>query len=244
MYLNDQIGDCTFASPAHIIEALTTYAQGATVKVTDADVLKGYEAVGGYRPGDPSTDRGCTLEDVLKYWRTVGIGGHKILAYAKVDVSNRVEVEQSIDLFGAINLGINLPKSAEDQFNQGVAWDYVRGSRILGGHCVPAGRYGPDGSTDGVTWARVQTMTAAFWRHFVEEGWIVITSDWLDANGSSPSGYNLYQLGEDLAALTGGPNPFPQPQPQPVPVPGPAVDAHALAAYRAMQAWAAEVGVV
>jgi len=36
----------------------------------------------------------------------------------------------------------------------------------------------------------------------------------------------------------------PAPGPTPVPVPAPAVDAHALTAYRALQAWAVEVGVV
>jgi hypothetical protein len=226
MYGNDQIGDCTFASAGHIIEALTTYAQATTFEVTDADVLHGYEAVSGYRPGQPSTDTGCVLEDVLAYWRKTGIGGHKILAYAKVDVSNRVEVEQAIALFGAIKLGINLPQSAEDQFNAGQPWDYVRGSRILGGHCVPVGRYQADGTIDGVTWAQVQSMTPAFWQHYVEEGWVVITQDWLDANGHSPTGLDLYGLGEALAALTGGPNPFPQPTPPaptPQPVPAPPV---------------------
>ena len=39
----------------------------------------------GFRPGDPSTDRGAYALDVLNYWRQSGIAGHRIAAYAAVD---------------------------------------------------------------------------------------------------------------------------------------------------------------
>lgn len=221
MYANDRVGDCTVASVGHMIEGFTRYAQSVAVEITEADVLAAYSAVTGYVPGDPSTDTGAVIEDILKYWRDHGIGGHRILAYGKVDVGNRAHVEQAIYLFGAVNLGVNLPKSAEEQFNAGQPWDYVKGSRILGGHCVPGMRYGRDGSTDIVTWARVVMMTALFWRHYVEEAWFVLTRDRADQLGNSPSGFNLFQLGEDLAALTGDPNPIPAPGPTPPP-PSPA----------------------
>lgn len=217
MYGNDEVGDCAIASPGHMIEAFTRYAQGVAVEITLADVMAAYSAISGYVPGDPSTDVGCVIEDVLKYWRDHGIGGHRILAYGKVDTANRTQVEQAIWLFGALNLGVNLPQSAEDQFNAGKPWDYVKGSPVIGGHCIPALRYRADGSTDIVTWAEIVMMTALFWKHFVDEGWFVITKDRADQLGNSPSGFNLFQLGEDLAALTGDPNPIPAPTPTPVP---------------------------
>ena len=237
MYANDSVGDCTLASPGHMIEAFTRYAQGVAVEITEADVLAAYSAVTGYRPGDPSTDTGAVIEDVLKYWRDHGIGGHKILAYGKVDVSNRTHVEQAIYLFGAVNLGVNLPQSAEDQFNAGQPWQYVKGSPIIGGHCVPALRYRHDGSTDVITWAAVVKVMGLFWRHFVEEGWFVLTKDRANQLGNSPSGFNLFQLGEDLAALTGDPNPIPAPTPTPVPPtpapdPSPCTGAQVVAAMR------------
>ena len=222
MYGNDEVGDCTIASVGHMIEAFTRYAQGVSVEITEADVMAAYSAISGYVPGDPSTDNGCVIEDVLKYWRTHGIGGHKILAYAKVDVTNKTEVEQAIYLFGALNLGVNLPQSAETQFNNGQDWDYVRGSHDLGGHCVPALGYREDGTVDLITWAKAIGMTEAFWKHFVEEGWIVVTQDRVDAEGNSPSGFSFYQLGQDLAVLTGEPNPIPEPGPTPTPGPTPA----------------------
>lgn len=233
MYLNDQIGDCTCAAVGHLIEAETTYGQGATVTVADQDVLTMYEKVSGYNPADPSTDQGAVIQDVLAYWQKTGMAGHRIVAYAAVDVSNVSEIKAAIDLFGAVDIGINFPSSAMDQFNAGQEWDVVKGSQIEGGHCVPVGAYGSDGSLTCVTWGRTQKMTAAFWQKYVDEAWVVITDDWLNSKGTDPQGLNLYQLGQDYAALTGKPNPIPAPQPQPTPSPTPAptpVTAQQLAA--------------
>ena len=59
MYSNDQLGCCTCSSTGHMIEAASRYGQGATIEVTDSDILAEYERVGGYVPGDPSTDNGA-----------------------------------------------------------------------------------------------------------------------------------------------------------------------------------------
>lgn len=225
MYGNDRYGDCTFASPGHMIQAWTTYGQATTVTIGEDAVLAGYSALTGFTPDDPSTDQGAYIQDVMGYWRKTGIGGHKILAYAAVDVRNLDEIEMALDLFGAVNVGINLPESALDQFDAGQPWDVVRGSRNAGGHCVPVGRYTDAGTTGDslacVTWAKVQPLTQAFWEHYVDEAWIAITEDWVNANGTNPLGLNLYNLGQDLQALTGTPNPIPAPQPPAPPVPTP-----------------------
>ncbi|MCX4750889.1 hypothetical protein OG455_41145 [Kitasatospora sp. NBC_01287] len=221
MYLNDQIGDCTCAAVGHMIQAETTYGQGTTVTVADQDILTTYEKVSGYNPADPSTDQGAVIQDVLAYWQKTGIAGHKILAYASVDVGNPAEIRAAIDLFGSVDVGFNFPASAMTQFNAGQPWDVVKGSKIEGGHSVPVGAYAADGTLTCVTWGAVQKLTAAFWSTYVDEAWVVITQDWLSAKGLDPQGINLYQLGQDFAALTGKPNPIPTPQPTPSPTPAP-----------------------
>src|SRR5271170_2323534 len=60
MYLNDQLGCCTWAEVGHALEAWTAYA-GTEVDIPQSYVLTGYEAVGGYVPGNPSTDNGCVI---------------------------------------------------------------------------------------------------------------------------------------------------------------------------------------
>src|SRR6476646_11350255 len=49
MMLNDNLGDCTCACAAHMIEEWTTYV-GKAFTPTDKEVLKAYEAVSGYTP--------------------------------------------------------------------------------------------------------------------------------------------------------------------------------------------------
>lgn len=238
MLANDSFGDCVWAAAGHIIEAATTYGQGTTVKVSDADVLKGYHDVTGFDPSDPATDQGTVIQDALAYWRKVGIGGHKILAYAQVDVRNLDEVAEALYLFGHLELGINFPGSAMDQFNAGEPWDVVPGASIEGGHAVNLGltrdtttakpSFSPRqhlvgrnarGNYEVVTWGRVQEMTPAFWAKYVEEAWIVITPEWEEATGGSPAGIDKARLGSLFTQLTGELAPFgPTPTP-PAPVP-------------------------
>lgn len=222
MYLNDQLGDCTCAAVGHMIEAATQYASGTALMITDQDVLTAYEAVGGYVPGDPSTDNGAYIQDVLAYWHATGVGGDHIVAYASVNVADMDEVRTAIELFGAVDIGFNFPGSAMDQFNNGQPWDVVAGAQVEGGHCVNVGEYDETaGTLTCVTWGQKQVMTQAFWNQYVDEAWVVITHDWVNANGTDPAGLDLFTLGQDFAALTGQPNPIPAPAPSPVPVPVP-----------------------
>jgi hypothetical protein len=237
MYKNDAYGDCVWAAAAHVIEAATTYGPGETVMVTDADVIKAYSAVTGFDPDDPSTDQGTVIQDALSYWRKTGIGGHKILAYAEVDISKPDEVAEALYLFGHLELGINFPGSAMDQFDAGQPWDVVPGAQIEGGHAVNLGqtRDVPDrtpfsprqlltgknarGNYEIITWGRVQEMTPAFWDKYVEEAWIVITPEWEQATGGSPAGIDKAKLGGLFTLMTGEPSPFDTSAPDPAPAP-------------------------
>lgn len=223
MYLNDRLGDCTCAAVGHVVEAESEYGQGSTQTITDNDVETAYEAVSGYNPTTGAHDDGCVMQDVLSYWRKTGIGGHNILAFAEVDHTNQDELRAAMNTFGSLYIGINFPGSAMDQFNNGQPWDVVKGSSIEGGHCIHGGAYQVGNNWKVVTWGAVQEMTQAFWDKYVEEAWIVITPEWLSAAGQSPTGLDLYGLGQQLSVLTGDANPFPAPTPQPPePTPTPA----------------------
>jgi hypothetical protein len=230
MYLNDQIGDCTFAEVGHHVELVTGNAAGKALEVADSDVLKGYEAVSGYKPGDESTDTGCYIADVMAYWQKTGVGGHKILAYASIHPANTQLVQQAIALFGGVSIGISVSQANEDQFNGGKAWDYVKGSKNLGGHCVLLGAYGPS-TWRVITWGAEQAMTPAFYQHQVSEIWVPVTTEWFK-DGKSPQGIDMATLGADYTALTGKANPFPN-APQPMPTPAGASAAQVAAAVRA-----------
>lgn len=225
MYLNDRYGDCTCATVGHIIQQLTTYGEGKTETISDADVIKAYSAVSGFNPATGANDDGAVIQDVLNYWRKQGIGGHKIVAFAEVDVNNMNEVRQAVNLFGNVYLGINFPNTAMDQFNAGKPWDYVRGAYSEGGHAINAVYYDvSDGKLKVITWGRVQEMTQAFWDKYVDEAWVVISEEWLDANRRNPDGVDVSVLGEQFTEITGEASPFPvTPSPEPKPV-APSVD--------------------
>jgi hypothetical protein len=220
MSLNDQIGCCTASGAGHVAQQINWYGQHQDAPVADKDVLAFYEAVSGYQPGKPSTDVGATLQDALKRWHQVGIGGNKIAAYAQIDATDHDTIRACISLFGAVYAGMNFPSSAMDQFNRGQEWTVVKRATMEGGHCINLGAY-DDGFTC-VTWGRTQKMSADFALRFVDECWIPLDLDWLSAQGISPATIDAATLNADYQALTGQAGPFPVITPAPAPVPTPA----------------------
>jgi len=214
MYLNDQLGDCTCAEVGHQIESASVYA-GAEIQVTDSDVLALYERAGGYVPGDPSTDQGAAIQDVLGVWRKTGVAGHKCLAFAEVTVANTYQARQAVADFGSLDLGVTICAGDLAAFSDGRPWttSYDAGA-VEGGHSVEMAGYDGLGGW-AVTWGALQRFTWQWWWARVEEAWLVIQPEWLAASGDSPSGFDLYQLGQAMHALTGDPNPFPPPAPAP-----------------------------
>lgn len=199
---NDQYGDCTCAGVAHKRIGDVFVNQGKTLDVPVAATLKLYSAVTGFRADDPSTDQGALCQDVLAYWRKHGFQGEKIVAFAKVDISDPEMVKEAIATFGQVYTGFNVPDSAMDQFNQGEPWDVVRGSHIEGGHCVTIGAYDADGLT-AVTWGALQKMTWKFFRTYFDEVWVIVTADMIDPKtGLDKYGLSLDALNEQFAALT------------------------------------------
>jgi hypothetical protein len=235
-----------------MVNQLTFYGSGTEAVPTEQSVLGMYSAITGYTPSDPNSDTGAYCQDVLAYWRKTGLEGHKIVAYASLDVSNLTEIKQAIAQFGTVYVGLNFPDSAMTQFNQGKPWDVVKGARIEGGHCVIVGAYG-GGKLGLVTWGAETQMTEAFWKKYVDEAWVVLDTDGLTKAAAYFAGASsFYELGQEFAALTGEPNPVPTPQPQPTPTPAPvpspppaptpspdpALDPRVVEAFHLMQAWA------
>lgn len=237
---NAQYGDCTCAGVGHKRIGDVYVNQGKTLTVTDHDALALYSAVTGFNPNDPASDQGAVCQDVLDYWHKHGFLGEKVVAFAKVDLSNLTEVKQAISLFGQIYCGFNFPTTAMDQFNNGQPWDVVKGAKVDGGHCVTIGAYDATG-LECVTWGAVQKLTWAFLKKYFDEAWVAIGPDFVDAlTGKDAQGVDLYTLGQDYALLTGRANPIPTPVPTPPPSPTPSPDTRLVQALALMKAWAAD----
>ena len=202
MMLNDTLGDCVCAASGHMVEQWTTYT-GVPAILPDADVLAMYEQVGGYVPGDSSTDNGCGMLSALNWWRQTGLAGHKILGYAAVDWNNLSEVKNSIRFLGNLYLGIQLPISAQGQYSWQVpvGGPYGDGSPgSWGGHCIPVVSYDKTGLIV-ITWGQKFFMTWGFLHTYADEAYAVLSPDWIAATGLAPNQFNLAQLQADLAQL-------------------------------------------
>lgn len=222
---NDSVGDCTCADVDHEIKADQVAAGNTEVSSTVDEVLAAYSAITGYNPDDPNSDQGAEMQDVRSYWQKTGfrLGGqpHKILLFAEVAHSNTNLIKWCLDQFGALGLGVNLPASAQDQFNAGQPWTVEQGSPIEGGHAIALVGYDADWWYI-VTWGRVQKVQPAWFTAYVEEAWTVLDDDFVNAHsGADPLGGTLYALGQQFAAVTGKPNPVPAPSPGPAPAPTP-----------------------
>jgi hypothetical protein len=85
-----------------------------------------------------------TVRRFLNCWRQNGVAGDKFFAYAALEPKNINHIKSAFDLFGAVYIGLALPKTIEQMEEPGSVWhvdpsypsnpDTQPGSE--GGHCV------------------------------------------------------------------------------------------------------------
>lgn len=197
MMLNDSLGDCVWAAGGHSIMVWSANA-GIIFVPTDSEILVGYEST-GYTPSDPSTDQGTVITQMLAYWRDTGLAGHKIAGWAEFDPTNRTHFKQAIQLFGCAFIGVQIRQSDMDATNAGQPWT-PHTDAVIGGHGVTVAGYGATGVWL-VTWGQLQYATWTWIEQNCDEAYGICTSDFIAAQGRSPSGFNLSQLQQDLIAL-------------------------------------------
>ena len=190
MVNNDREGDCTIADRFHSIMAATACATGTPIVLPDALAEQVYSTLSGYDPSTGANDNGCQIVDVLEYGRTIGFGGHKLEAWAAIDRTDPQDVMGGVHYLGGVTLGIRVPKSAEDQFDAGEPWTVPWFSPIVGQHDVPILKYDADWLYV-VTWAGLQPMSWGFYHAYVDEAYVTVTRDALNAAGLDPAGLDL-----------------------------------------------------
>jgi hypothetical protein len=205
MYGNDRLGDCTTAAAGHMIEAWTAAAAGRPVEISERAVVDAFEAV---KVVDPATGEEGAIElDVLRFWRTAGIGEHRIGAFARVSVADHMLVRTAASLFGGVYIGLQLPLTAQEQS----VWDWSgrldgpASPGSWGGHAVDVVGY-DDGGLTVVTWGTLQRLTWPFWDRYCDEAYALLSVDYL-AEGRSPQGFDLAALQRDLELVTAGGSP-------------------------------------
>lgn len=199
---NDQLGDCTAAAVAHLIQAWTLDESGTAIVPTLDQVIAFYSGSTGYVPGDPSTDQGGDMLTVLTYLRRVGMGGLTIDGFASVNQANLDHVKIAINLFGGIDIGIGVTDTAEQQFDAGQPWTLdPNDMEAPEGHSIPILGYGDKGLL-GVTWGGLIWIDPAFFAARCDEAYVLWSKMWAPAGKASPCGLMIDQLVADAEALS------------------------------------------
>lgn len=213
MYLNNTLGDCVIAGMAHVVGVLTSNA-GDPAIYTDAEITSLYSAIGGYVPGDPSTDNGCDELTALNYWKTNGVPdaglAHKIAGYIAIDPSNNDEVRTALWLFENLFFGIELPDAWITPFPDvsGFTWDVAGPANPNNGHCVIGCGYTTRGVTID-TWGIAGVMTNLAIAEYCSASnggalYSVLSADQIAAaHTKAPNGFDFTQLQADLQAIGG-----------------------------------------
>jgi len=207
MFLNDSLGDCAIAGPAHIEMLWTFNVDELPFTPTNQEVLAAYTQVGGYKPGDPNTDQGCVLLNVLNTWQNSGLFGRKIYAYVEVNPKNLQHIKTAIALFGAIDIGLAMPLSGQSQVGQvwtvtdpSLQGDSTPGS--WGGHCVVIGKYDDVAKEfTCITWGQEQKMSYDYFTTYCDEAYAPLSKDWTNSRGLNPTGVNFTTLDLDITEV-------------------------------------------
>ena len=194
---NDQYGCCAEAGAYGLaqIQSNNSNASDPIVPTTE-EVLALYTAVTGFNRNDPSTDQGTVLTDLLTYWQKTGFevthrsgrkGVSQIVGWASLDISSFALLRWAGYTFGGNYLGIQCPQQCEDDTSN---WNFAPGLPIAGGHCID--QVG-EGSLGGRmrSWGLFIPASAGFMGAYIDEGYIVVSKDWLNAQSVSPTGLDL-----------------------------------------------------
>jgi hypothetical protein len=202
MYYNDQYGDCTCAAAGHMIQAWSAAAKKPRTPTKQA-VLNFYKHF-----TTPGPENGCNMLDVLKYWRSSGLGRDKITGFAALEPKNATEVEDAVYVFGGCYIGVALPKFAVSGSNpltvpwvvppQGPVGEAAPDQNL--GHCICAVAYDPR-NLYVVTWGAVKSMSWQFYNAYADESYAILSGDFLSGDRKAPNGFDLKQLQADLSEV-------------------------------------------
>ena len=165
MYGNNTLGDCVIACIGHVEGVLTGNAGTKPFLYKQKQIVSLYEAIGGYVPGDPATDRGCDEQTALNYWQQHGAPAgstHTIAGWLSVDGTNPSEVRTALWLFENLVFGMELPDAWVNPAPSasGFTWDVAGPPDPNNGHCVAGVAYDADSVTI-ATWGMTGSLTDA-----------------------------------------------------------------------------------
>ena len=205
MFDNDTLGDCTVAGIGHLIQLFSSYTKPSPMVMTEQEIIQTYSAVGGYVPGDQSTDNGAVESNVLDYWMNNGVSvqgiNNKITGFAKINVQNKEELQYAMYWFGGVYLGVQLPLVWQNTETTWAMPPNLEGNNApgsWGGHCVCAVAVNPQGITV-ISWGEKINLSWDAYTTYVDEAWAIIDPVWVNQQGKCPANnFDWSQLLSDM----------------------------------------------
>jgi hypothetical protein len=211
IYLNDTLGDCVIAGMAHV-EGVLRGNSGAELGFSNEEIIALYSAIGGYVPGNPSTDNGCDEQTALNYWQQSGLlvkkPKHKCTGWLAVNPSDRNEVRVAMWLFENLVFGLELPDAWVNPApsGSGFTWNVEGPADPNNGHCFVGVGYTPAGVLID-TWGMIGTVLNAAVAQYAGasdggELYTVLSQDSISrATLKAPNGFAWSQLLADFEAI-------------------------------------------
>ena len=180
IFANDKWGDCVIAARANQTLRLECFEQKKVITISDSNVLNEYWKEQGTSCWRKHPDNGLNILNSLKAWHKgwkAADRTYDIYAFGEVTSLNHREVTAAIYLLTGAIAGLQLPVSAQAQFESGQPWDITSGPGAnpgsWGGHCIYLPAYNDIGPIC-ETWAKKQQMTWAFWDRYNDECWGIV----------------------------------------------------------------------
>ena len=203
---NDDHEDCVFASACHHIGTWSGNTGDEQI-ATDKDALAAYKTFAGFDINDPATDSGANMLLTATMWRNLPIFGHKIKAFATLDLKRLDLVAAAMFLFGGAWIGWAMPKA----WQGADTWD-VSPSGIMTGDWTPASWGGHATHTPACspklmetkTWQEDVPVTIPAFEAYAEEGYVLISTDTWEmlAGDRCPAGVDGAALQAALTQVT------------------------------------------
>ena len=190
---NAQYGDCTFAGLDHFTR-IQRALYGPTGRIpTEQELIAKYLEVS-------PNDEGCNEAELLRRWRTVGLGlfGGQPRAYVPVGPKAQTQIKQSIAFTGACYFGVIVGRPQQEQFQANEPWSWVEGQEE-DGHCILGVAYDDGGVWSG-TWGGLAYTSWEFLDRSLEEAWCILSHQLLEA-GHDGFGLDVPTLEADLPQI-------------------------------------------
>ncbi len=202
---NLKINNCTCAAAGHLIMSWTSNI-GRLHKPTTKAIVKAYADITGFNAKTDGIGEPVEAIKALKYWRKHGIDERKITSFAKLDFKNRAQLKQAIYFYGGCYVGLNLPKSAEKQYNESKKWTVPRsGTNGAGepgswiGHALLMTGYSKNELT-AITWGKEIILSLDFWETYVDESYAIFSEDFI-RDKQTPTKISVDVLRKDIETL-------------------------------------------